>query len=1315
MAEQKAEGGGSFPLNLNTLLALLTLVGVLLVSQQKLTSTRPIASAGGEREFMGEQRVEARLWEDPFKIPERGGGGPQPKTDPTTLLDQIRKRAQVNPNVRILPVMIPGGSYSEDQESRIRSRFAIVSALGQLGYVPSDVEHISSVKLSWPDDDDLKKLNLDAKDHPEKSLAELWLWLQDKKKDKKTSSVNETSTPLDLRYEWYRPKTFSRYTKDPNSPDVLVLWLNERHFDSEPSSGLPLLRLSWLLAPIMEAVPKSDARPEGLPVALIGPWLSSTLRAMLPDWKPQGEIRLQQQYSLWPKITKVLTQVEVYSATASAMDAVLVRTSPGAPRAGVHDALVQKIGFKDFHNFVATDDQLASEMLDELCLRGVDLSKKENHLVLLSEWDNFYTRMLVHTYAAELKWRQHAAELKWRQPDVTIQDKFIYIRNYLVTLHQPLNLESFIYLRGLDGQTVGNESGSPRGSGREEPSQASPTSAEDLRKWLPDANKWTPDANKAEGRAQFDYLSRLGEQLVVLEERLSKDDEHIKAIGIVGSDVYDTLLILQALRHRFPNVLFFTTGLDARFWHPRELSWSRNLLVTSGYGLTLDPDLQKSVPFFRDSSQTAQFTAALAALGHKELLRLQYIPPRRFEIGKRGAVDLSVVPSAKSRDFENLLPLHPSPPRSITPRTYTDIGIGIVILTAGLGLLCFCGPLRRLTWEASRFQIEALRYQEEDVGGIKGAWTLVKQLQKPAQEQKAGAGQWLAGEFNKVILSTPCGWLPADATLHEDKSGGGSPTDTPGVLSAKMVGAKLLLDKEKATEEVPLESAHCQEEVLQVVLDFLNRLFHRKTCCPGEAVQQTGLLSKKRKSPLQLRERRVILDRAILDALVQTFVDEPRKSGASVEQDPLEKDILRKAKGARKASRQLSVLRHRWVCQFRIVAAAIVAVAIGLGVQIVRDTFLKDNGEPFSLTTGTSAWPGEIFRFAAFALAISFIFQSYHSLGITMFQLTRRFRLPLAGYPSSHESFDQKSKSLRAKLVGLWQRCQHWWATMRHWFSGPCGLPAPPKPGATVSASTLWKVYQQYGIFPYRVRRILCLFLLYMVFALGIGLLNQSDIQSPLRGDAVRIWDKVLLGGALLSFFFLTFMLIDTARLCRWFIHHLSKAPTDYPLATIDHFSRLRGDVDKRYLDEWIDLQLIADLTERVGRLVYCPFIVFFLLLLARNEWWDRWPWPWSLITIFVCNLMLAAASVIILQNAARQAKNEAVATLAAKVKRLQAATAESEIKNNANQAEKLLEEIRTLQRGAFVPFWENPVLRAILLPSSGVAVLQMLVWLMGS
>jgi hypothetical protein len=79
---------------------------------------------------------------------------------------------------------------------------------------------------------------------------------------------------------------------------------------------------------------------------------------------------------------------------------------------GVRKELVGTIGFRSFKNFVATDDQLAEEMLCELSLRGVDFTKMKgdllvNHLVLLSEWDTFYARMLWLTYAAKLAIKLH--------------------------------------------------------------------------------------------------------------------------------------------------------------------------------------------------------------------------------------------------------------------------------------------------------------------------------------------------------------------------------------------------------------------------------------------------------------------------------------------------------------------------------------------------------------------------------------------------------------------------------------------------------------------------------------------------------------------------------------------------------------------------------------------------------------------------------------------------------------------------------------------------------------------------------------------
>ena len=99
--------------------------------------------------------------------------------------------------------------------------------------------------------------------------------------------------------------------------------------------------------------------------------------------------------------------------------------------------------------------------------------------------------------------------------------------------------------------------------------------------------------------------------------------------GYLCSDVYDLLVVLQALRPSFPNALFFTTDADVRYLHPAEFKWTRGLVVLSGYGLRFDqeslPELLAShlkrkpeleLPPFRDSYQTSMFVATRLAMSH---------------------------------------------------------------------------------------------------------------------------------------------------------------------------------------------------------------------------------------------------------------------------------------------------------------------------------------------------------------------------------------------------------------------------------------------------------------------------------------------------------------------------------------------------------------------------------------------------------------------------------------------------------------------------------------------------------------------------
>jgi hypothetical protein len=151
--------------------------------------------------------------------------------------------------------------------------------------------------------------------------------------------------------------------------------------------------------------------------------------------------------------------------------------------------------------------------------------------------------------------------------------------------------EEYTYLRGVDGKQF-------------------PKSADKADDKQPTKEEMKAGMEYPRGASQLDYLRRLASQLVDEDERRRRNGEgEIRAIGVVGTDFYDKLLVFRALRKRFPRAWFFTTDLDAGFLHPDELAQTQNLLVASHFGLTLHPDLQGSVPPFRDSYQTSMFFA----------------------------------------------------------------------------------------------------------------------------------------------------------------------------------------------------------------------------------------------------------------------------------------------------------------------------------------------------------------------------------------------------------------------------------------------------------------------------------------------------------------------------------------------------------------------------------------------------------------------------------------------------------------------------------------------------------------------------------
>jgi len=1217
MAEKSGSG---VPFNATTVIALLTVVGGLFIASKKVSSDRPVSPAEGDSTSISDQQVQARLWEDPldWKTNQPQAGG---EAAFELLRRQIAERAPDDPRPTLLPVMIHGGPYGEDQESRIRSRFAVISALGESGYAPEDATHIGAVEIPWPTTGDLRSG-----------------WLTNRDSVLQLSDVAVASCKLPVAFEWYRSRVFIGGGKPVPEQRVLVLWLNEEQFEDYPQA-----RLALLLAE-MSGTNSGAATNLFEKIALIGPRSSTTLRAMLPAYGSNDYAGFSA--ALRGSISNTLRQVEVFCPTASAMDEVLVAGSSNAPPRQPVEKILTNFWFRSFHNFAATDAQLAGEALNELRLRRVDLSDTSKNLVLISEWDTFYGRMLSLTYAAELK--------RFQNPSLSDLD---FIQRYRADeKYWPTNLYSFVYLRGLDGQTTkshpedfNNNTGDPAKQS---------FSLEDLK-------HGASDQNKAVGESQFDYLTRLGDRIKDLDVELKQQGRgRIDALGIVGSDPYDTLAILQALRPSFPNVVFFTTDLDARFLHPSQQEWSRNLIVISGYGLQLSNSLQGSVAPFRDSGQTAQFAATLAAFGKAGLLALTNIPPRRFEVGRLQTFDLSVAEGGI---------LQPQPPARrgyIFANKKTPALIGLVVLCGGFLLICFYRRLQQLTWDAGQYEIECLWFRREDLGGAEGAAKLVWQLRQRDGDSLAA---WLCNEWRTFSKRNP---------------------------SLQDSGA----------DAAPLE--------LQAFLDFLNQVV-LQTGMPADVLMNSGKVKDETKEAFRQMTlerqsqgvflqnnsiRRLQLHRRALDELFTQVLESG--DAASAGKLPAHdagraslKELAQATRDARQAGLEQYKLRRNQRRAFQIGTLVFIGVLGFFLWAALHDSFYNSRGEPFLLLAGISVWPTELLRLLAVMLAVIFVARTYASLRSGVFEMTRRYRLPLTV-----------------------KTCDFKWR-----------LPATSAPQAAIDAGELWELYQQLGRFGQRVGRIIPVFLVYLVFCAGLVFLLGGP-YSPVRGPVSTEWNRALLLASTLTFLFLAFWTIDAAYLCRWLIERLSESPTRYPKSCLRHFARQRGlgrkpgsnenedtatmekdpNYDGTILAEWIDMKLIEQLTERVGRLVYCPFIVFFILLVSRNNWLDRWSWPPSLVIIFSLNLALAAASMLILQNAALKARDTGLEHLRAKVEAAEQNAAPSPQVNQAVVARKLLDELQSMDKGAFAPLWQNPLMGAILIPSGGSVLIQMLSYFFG-
>jgi hypothetical protein len=594
-------------------------LALLIAHDSPFLATRPPESAQAIYDFAAPQRVEARLWQDPFSAVEsferqeaqrmkfdakaaslfnstqRGTGastpskttgadGPESAFETVRFgmplaafpgyLSELRNPGGEPASLGVLAVMMSGSHFVGAEEARRRSRYAVVSALGELDYAPMDNEHIGYVMVS---------------------LAE------------RQGGGEPASRHASMRMPF---EAFKSATDPPAGAsgsralprNVLVLWVDDVALNAPGSQGEWVQRLRKLLAllglsPCVDQTASASAASSAdCFVRIIGPASSDEYGSLAAaTGRQDGGQALPR---LPPLVSPYVTSDVQFNQAVSA----------GIKREGL--TIIPA---------VASDATVLQGIVRELRARNMPLCQRtenQRSILLFGEWDTEYGRRAQRTLTNALE--EHPSE---GHPIEKCSQKEVHPR-----------VVSYSFVRGLDGVAVGSQGTSAT---KTEPAGGSaPVSATAASGQI----EWPESSDER------DYLRRLGQRLQQLP-----DVNRTLAIGLFATDAHDKLLLLQALRDRFPGILFFTTDLDARLAHPLVRKWTRNLIVGSSFGLTLRRDVQVHTPPFRDSYQTAAFLATLAALqlpmhnGNSLLnakLQEWLEHPALFEVGRTRVVPL---------------------------------------------------------------------------------------------------------------------------------------------------------------------------------------------------------------------------------------------------------------------------------------------------------------------------------------------------------------------------------------------------------------------------------------------------------------------------------------------------------------------------------------------------------------------------------------------------------------------------------------------------------------------------------------------------
>ncbi len=1047
----------------------LLLGGALVVNRAPLESGRPESRPTPLEQRQAVQDIDARLWQDPFDAVAKAREKAL-KTDAALAEDKKERRSPQRLVDAIQRRQITLASPGQDGDVTVA---AIMLANGTYAETVESRLRTRYAVLA----------GLKARGFVPDDNEHLGYYYPMDGEGKKYG------LPEVVPYEFFSSESREREPKRCQGcgGGVLVLWLDGSSFHERPLQKLATLAQGLTLHGPLPA----DARQPRWRV--LGPFSSEGLRALVKD-ADTGD---------FDSAALQVFDLRFFSANATAPDAALLKDTQARANVSVSAFLDERR--VTLRRTIGTDDQLARALVNELELRGL-LTRPPNGRTASCPDAERHSTSPKDSLPSQIAIVAEADTLYGR----SLRQQFSY---------QPRSerpgfcLTRWHYFRGLDGRVPGDA-----------PLQRPPAAGAKKDGKTELAETIGRDAaydERAEGSSQLDYLRRLAIRMrdedAALRRKFGRE-YGIRAIGVLGNDVYDKLLVLNALQTQMPHAIFFTTDMDARLFHPREQAWARNLIVASNFGLQLDDPLQRDIPPFRDSYQTSTYLATLLLLAsaggtelpEQKLIDRWFAKPRLFEVTRSGVFDFSGPAAANP------------PPFGGDP--------------------------------ASRCRRRNL-----------AACNDIHPDGSPMVPQTSFAGRWLV--FAALTLAL---WTPALALSSGTRR-----------WLRRFVGA-----------DGPGRRARPQRMGL-LVLGF-------------------GLLT------------------------------------------------------------------------------IVLPMLLAWGWPPLAEALTRD-GKPLTFTDGISPWPTYAIRLSTLVLCLYLVAAAWASLSANADRISSDFGLDvdrrrLLAEVDAEEDADGNPRSRWRSLMAMLQ-VRFYREPQRPLGSGPASM--------TATAELFWKHYLLQNRASARLLRTgLALLLMIVLSVLVLSALGEAPI-APQRGSVTARLQALSAGPVGLTVLFLLLFVADATVLCVFFVHGLRLHSASWPAQTLAAFKERTG-VDEAFLNDWIDLEFVARRTRCVGRLIYYPFIVLSLMLLARSKFFDDWYTPPGIWMLATLNFAIVLACAFALRHAAETSRQQALERLQDKILKTKG---EKDSGGLVGQLELLRQRIQNLREGAFAPYSQQPLLKAVLLP----------------